>query len=226
MLNGSGNPFRWANGGVAFHDRVRKTPQPLVVFAHGNAELIDYQMPIVKGYQRLGFAVALFEYRGYGRSDGQPGEEAIVADGVALLDRLLKRKDIDPARIVYHGRSLGGGVLASLSNRRSPAVLILESTFRSVTEMARGMGLPAAAVRDPFDTQATLVKFEKPVLVCHGRRDQVVPVSHGQVLAEIAPNSTLHILECGHNDCPPNPRAYWQIIHDVFAANGLLEPKS
>ena len=74
-----------------FMNRVRKTPQPLVVFAHGNAELIDYQMPIVQGYQRMGLAVALLEYRGYGRSDGQPSEDAIVADGVALLDQLLER---------------------------------------------------------------------------------------------------------------------------------------
>src|SRR5690606_14605281 len=104
-------------------------------------------------YRELGLAVLLVEYPGYGRSGGSPSEASITRAALAAYDRLVARADIDPARIVLHGRSLGGGVVAVLSDARAAAALVLESSFTGVTAFASGMLLPPLLVRDPFDVE-------------------------------------------------------------------------
>ena len=81
----------------------------MVLFAHGNAEVIDY-IALMSPYRDAGISVALLEYRGYGRSTGGPSE-GLIADGLALVERLKARPDVDPEQILLHGRSLGGGVV-------------------------------------------------------------------------------------------------------------------
>ncbi|MEE2788928.1 MAG: alpha/beta hydrolase [Myxococcota bacterium] len=193
--------------------------RPLVLFFHGNAELIDDAMDKVDGYRRLGYAVALMEYRGYGRSDGSPSEEHIVADALALVQRLETDPDLDLDRMVYHGRSLGGGVATSLARIYPPARLVLESTFTSIIDMARGMGVPAWLVRDPFNTREFLVQSDPSVLILHGVKDSIVPVEHAHQLAQAGTRVKLVLLDCGHNDCPPNDSDYWSVI-GAFLSGG------
>ena len=127
-------------------------PAPLVVFAHGNAELIDPWPQVLSPYRNLGCHVLLPEYRSYGRSGGKPSEASICADVHAFVRKIIQRPDVDSSRVVFHGRSLGGGVLGAVAQRWSPRAAILESTFTSLEDLARDMYLPGSLVFDKYRT--------------------------------------------------------------------------
>ena len=197
-------------------------PGPVVLFAHGNGELIDYAAQGVSPYRRRGISVALLEYRGYGRSAGAPSEKDIVDDFVRFHDMVTRMPEVDSGRVVFHGRSLGGGVIYGLSRHRTPRGLVTESTFRSVAVMARKFLIPRFLVRDPFDSEAVIGALDIPILLFHGIRDDVVPYEHGQILASLARDAKLVSFECGHNDLPPSPALYWAEIDAYLKMRGVL----
>jgi hypothetical protein len=198
-----------AGGGVA---------SPLVIFAHGNGELIDFWAEEFEALRRWGVAVLLVEYPGYGRSPGRPSEASVTAAMVAGYDWAAARTDIDAQRIVAYGRSVGSGAACALARERPVAALVLESAFTSVHRMARRYGLPRLLVRDPFDNLAVVRQFPRPVLILHGEADEIIPVSHAHALHQAARSATLHLLPCGHNDCP-RP---WSLVRQFLADHGLL----
>jgi pimeloyl-ACP methyl ester carboxylesterase len=193
------------------------TAAPVMVFTHGNGELIDHWLPHLDEPRRWGFAVLLVEYPGYGRSGGSPSEASITKTMLAAYDALAARPDADVSRLVAYGRSLGGAAACALAARRDVAALVLESSFTSVRAMAAGLGVPGFLVLDPFDSAAVLAGYEGPVLVLHGERDRIVPVAHGERLAEIT-GSELVRMPCGHNDCP-RP---WDTLRAFLLRCGLL----
>ncbi|MEE9294237.1 MAG: alpha/beta fold hydrolase [Phycisphaerae bacterium] len=197
-------------------------PAPVVVFFHGNAELIDFQDDVVRGYHRLGFSVLLPEYRGFGRSGGKPSQDAVRADAVRFLDAVKQRPDVDASWIVFHGRSLGGALAADLATQRKPAALILQSTFTSMTAMARRFLVPGFITRQPFRTDRVLKSLDVPVLIFHGTGDSVIPVSHGRRLAKLARNAGYVEYRCGHNDLPPRDQEdqYWGEIESFLSRRG------
>ncbi|MGO8702419.1 MAG: alpha/beta hydrolase [Candidatus Brocadiia bacterium] len=199
-------------------------PAPAVMYFHGNAELIDQQDRIVEGYSKLGLSVFLPEYRGYGRSAGKPSEKEIGEDMIRFYDRLIRRPDVDPSRIVFHGRSVGGGVAADLATRRTPAALILESTFSSIAAMALKFGAPPFLLKHPFRTDRVVEGLDVPILIFHGTRDTVVPVSHGRRLHKLARGSTYVEYNSDHNDFPGegNDEAYWREIQSFLIRPGVL----
>jgi pimeloyl-ACP methyl ester carboxylesterase len=192
---------------------------PLVLFAHGNGELIDDWVGAFEPLRRWGAAVLLVEYPGYGRSTGSPSQASIAAAMAEAYDRARQRADVDPDRIVAYGRSLGGGAACALVRERRVAALVLESTFTSVRRLARGMLVPGFLVRDPFDNLAALRDYDGPVLIVHGEHDQLVPVAHARALHAAAPRSRLALERCGHNDCP-RP---WAQLRAFLLEHGLLE---
>ncbi len=200
-----------------------ENPAPVVIFFHGNAEIIDQQADIVDHYHRLGISVLLPEYRGYGRSEGKPSQQAILSDNIRFVDRLLERDDVDSSRVVYHGRSLGGGFAADLATKRQPAALILQSTFASVISMARRYAAPGFLVKNPLRTDRVLASIDRPVLIFHGSRDDIIPVYHGRKLRDIGRKVTYVEYDCGHNDFPGagNLRDYHGRIAEFLAENGL-----
>ncbi|RIK68898.1 MAG: alpha/beta hydrolase [Planctomycetota bacterium] len=202
----------------------RARPAPLVVFFHGNAEIIDDQSRIILGYQRMGFGVLLPEYRGYGRSDGSPGEAALVDDAQFFFDEIVNRRELDAGRIVFHGRSLGGGVAAGLADRRRPSALVLESTFTSVSAMARHYYAPAFIAKNPFRVDRVIASLDVPVLILHGTTDDIIPVAHGRKLRDLALRGTYHEYDCRHNDFPgdANEEAYWRDIEAFLRAAGVV----
>jgi len=188
------------------------SPGPVVVFAHGNAELIDHWTSEMAPYRRMGVSVFLPEYRGYGRSAGSPSEKAIRSDFVEFHQRLVARPDVDASRIVFHGRSLGGGAVCSLANEHPPRAMILQSTFESVPAIAKRYLVPRFLILDPFDNLRTVERFDGKVLVIHGRRDITIPFSHGRTLATAARDGRLVAYESDHNQWPPSddPSDYWE----------------
>lgn len=183
-------------------DASADKPTPAVVYFHGNGMLIDHQGEAVDLYRRLGYAVLLPEYRGYGRSRGKPTQKAIVADAVDFVDRLRAMPEVDRARIIYHGRSVGGGPAAALAAARPPAALVLESTFTSVAHMARRYLAPPFLIRNPFRTIDVVREAGYPLLILHGTLDKVVPVAEGRLLHAAAPGAAYVEFTAGHNDLP------------------------
>ena len=111
-------------------------PAPAVIFGHGNGELIDYWPNELARFSEMGIGLLLVEYPGYGRSAGSPSQESISETFTRAYDTLAARPDVDPARIVLFGRSLGGGAVCDLAAKRPSAALILMSCFTSVRSFA------------------------------------------------------------------------------------------
>lgn len=194
---------------------------PLLIYCHGNGELIDYGPLNFDEPRRWGMGVLMVEYPGYGRSAGSPSQTSVEDVVKAAYDWAAGQEFIDPAQIVAYGRSLGGGAVCALAAARPVRALILESTFTSTRAFAHQFGGPAFLVLDPFDNVAVLKDFKKPVLVLHGDHDERIPAEHGKTLAATA-GVDLHLMHGGHNDCPTP----WAVIRQFLEQNKILEPRS
>ncbi len=192
-------------------------PAPVVIFGHGNGELIDFWPAELKTFTKLGWGLLLVEYPGYGRSAGSPSQESITQIFIAAYDMLSERKDIDPDRIVLFGRSLGGGAVCALAAERPSKALILMSTFTSVRSFATRYLVPKFLVRDPFDNLEVVSNYKGPILILHGNDDGVIPYKHGKALHQAAPHSKFITYDAGHNDCPPDWRIFWKDVESFLA---------
>jgi fermentation-respiration switch protein FrsA (DUF1100 family) len=208
---------------VAWLALPEQTPAPLVVFCHGNAELIDHNVSMLRQYQQMGCAVLMPEYRGYGRATGRPGQKRIAEDIAWFIEQAVEHDGVDGERIVYHGRSLGGAVAADLATRRIPDALILQSTFTSVIAMARGTFVPSFLIIHPYRTDDVLRTLDVPVLIMHGTHDDIIPVAHARALADLSSRATLIEFDCGHNDFPgrDGPRD-WDAIRSFLRDSGIV----
>lgn len=197
---------------------------PAIIFAHGNAELIDGCLGEFMPFTHLGAGLLLVEYPGYGRSPGSPSQASIGDVYMAAYDWLAARPDVDPDRIVLAGRSLGGGVACDLAAKRPSSAMILISTFTSARAFAARYLAPGFLVRDPFDNLSVVRSYEKPILIFHGRRDDVIPYAHGVSLAAASKKSRLVSYDCAHNDCPPDRDAFFQETARFLREAGVLPP--
>jgi fermentation-respiration switch protein FrsA (DUF1100 family) len=193
------------------------TAAPLIIYAHGNAELIDMRAGDFAILRAAGVGVLQVEYPGYGRSGGSPSEESLTASLVAAYDWAAHESRIDGRRIVGYGRSLGGGAIAQLAARRKLAALIFESTFYNFEDVVTAYGVPRMLLINHFDTGAVVRAYPGPVLLLHGTRDRVFPSEDAEKLAEAATRATLHLDACGHNDCP----RHWDLVLGFLAQNGV-----
>jgi len=195
---------------------------PTVVCAHGNAERIDDQRQVWSAFRARGFNVVLCEYRGYGRSSGDPGEDAIVEDFSAVHDLVVARPDVDRERLLYFGRSIGTGVVCELARRRPPRALVLAAPFTSIASMMASYAVPRPFVRDPFDNLSALREVRRPVLLFHGSLDRVVPASCSRRLAKELEDARLALLEgYGHDDIPIMGEHCWTVLEEFLAQTGL-----
>ena len=156
-----------------------------VLHLHGNAGNVSHRLQVLQVLHELGVNVLLFDWRGYGRSDGKPTEAGLQQDADAAWAYLTQQRGIAPRDIVLHGQSMGGPFAAGLAARVRPAGLILESTFTSVPEMAAQLywWLPARwLARLRLDTLGALAEVRCPVLVVHSQADEIIPYTHGERL--------------------------------------------
>lgn len=160
-----------------------------ILFCHGNAGNIWSRIDLVWMYHAMGYSVCVFDYRGYGKSEGTPTEEGTYRDAEAVWGWLTGARGIAPGGVVIHGESLGGAVAAWLASRTSPGALVLESTFTSLPDMAARLYpfLPARWLcRFRYSTIDYLKGVRCPVLVAHGRDDEMIPYAFGRRLYEAA----------------------------------------
>lgn len=201
-------------------------PAPAVIFAHGNAERIDFWPEELTPLTAFGAGVLLVEFPGYGRSAGVPSQRNVTEVFVAAYDRLAEKAQVDASRIVLFGRSLGGGVACALARERPAAALILLSTFTSVRACATKFLAPGFLVRDPFDNLDFLRSYPGPVLVVHGKRDTLIPYDHGVTLARTASRGRLVTYDCQHNDCPPSWKIFWLDVESFLLDAEIIQNSS
>ncbi|MDZ4339488.1 MAG: alpha/beta hydrolase [candidate division NC10 bacterium] len=175
-----------------------------LLFFHGNAGNISHRLDSLKIFYDLGLATLIIDYRGYGRSTGEPSEEGTYRDAEAAWRYLTGARQIPARDIALFGRSLGAAVAAHLATRHAPGALILESAFTSVPDLAAELYpfLPARwLARFRYPTAADLRSVSCPVLIVHSRNDEIIPFAHAQRLFAAArePRRLLEI-RGGHND--------------------------
>jgi pimeloyl-ACP methyl ester carboxylesterase len=147
---------------------------PVVIYFHGNKELIYNRIDSLVALTTFGVGVMLVEYPGYGRSGGQPSEVSITAAAVAAFDYLLGSAGVDGSRIIAYGRSIGGGAACALALHRSVAALVLESTFTSIRDMVPL--IPRILVFDRFDNLSVVSSEVVPAGMPCGHNDCSTPI--------------------------------------------------
>ena len=200
--------------------------KPVVIFGHGNGEVIDYWLTALDGFRARGIGVLLVEYPGFGRSTGLPSEGAIRAAMDAAYDRIAADPRVDRARIFGFGQSLGGGAICLLAGDRPLRALILQSTFPSLDIFAADHWAPSFLLHDHFDNLAAVNNLHGPVLVIHGRDDQLIPWKQGQRLDAASANSAFRLYNCGHGCWDPEHVPFWQDAIPFLLAAGILQPAS
>ena len=176
----------------------------VVLFFHGNAGNISHRLDSLKIFNELRLSTLIFDYRGYGRSDGKASEQGTYRDAQAAWRYLTEQRGIAASQIILFGRSLGAAVAAHLAHQQKPAGLIIESGFVSVPELAAQLypWLPARwLARFQYPTGEYLDSVSLPVLIVHSRDDEIIPFDQGRSLFERArePKQFLE-LKGGHND--------------------------
>ncbi len=167
------------------HDNPRAT----LLFFHGNAGNISHRLESLSFFNNLGLSVLIFDYRGYGASEGRPSEKGIYRDARAAWRYLTEERAIPDTRIILFGRSLGGAVAAYLGAEYAPMGVVLESTFTSIPDMAAELypWLPARWLsRYHYDTLERMTSMHSPVMIVHSRHDEIIPFKHGRLLFERA----------------------------------------
>ena len=185
-----------------------------LLYSHGNAEDLGGVRPVLLRLREIGFSVLAYDYRGYGTSDGRPSEPGAYADIDAAYGYLTSSLGTAPARIIVYGRSVGSGPAIDLALRQPVGGLVVESGFTTAFRVLTRIPLL------PFDKFRNIDKIggvRCPVLVMHGRADEIVPLSHGQALWRAAPEPKRFLWAdgAGHND-------FW-LVAEPRAARALAE---
>ena len=200
-----------------------------LLWFHGNGGNIGHRVDdLALFHHLLGVNVFIFDYRGYGKSEGKPSEKGVYRDSRAALAYLLSRPDVDEERIVYLGRSLGTAVAVELALHRQPHGMVLVSPFTTIADMGRHL-YPTLPVRllagKRYDSLSRIRQYHGPLLVIHGERDEIIPTEQGRRMYDAAnpPKSFYTITGASHNDGLGNAEQdFWSAFQKFLAG---LAPK-
>ncbi|HTE17717.1 MAG TPA: alpha/beta hydrolase [Armatimonadota bacterium] len=210
-----------ARFGVALTEGGRLSPhaaqRPTLLLFYGNGGQLRQMTETFQDLRRLGFNVLIPDYVGYGMSSGKASEAGCYATADAAYEHLVARKDVDSAKIVAAGYSLGGGVAIDLAARRPVAGLAVFNTFTSLTAMA-GRQFPYIPVslllRHRFESDRKIARVRCPILIASGTADTLVPPAMSDRLASLAqsPVTRLQVEGAEHNEL------FWTRADEVFPA--------
>lgn len=196
----------------------------VILFCHGNAGNISNRLETIQNFHELGLATFIFDYRGFGQSEGKPSEHGTYSDAEAAWQYLLTERKLHPNEIIIMGRSLGGAIAARLASNHTPGALILESTFTSVTDIA-AKSYPYLPIRlllrFKYNTVESLRRVKCPVLIVHSRDDEMIPFAHGQRLFETAgePKQFLEITGAHNDGFITSGRHYQEGLYTFISEN-------
>ncbi len=210
--------------GYADPRRARGT----VIHFHGNAQNMSAHWRYVEWFPAQGYNVFVFDYRGYGASQGVPEPRGVFEDANRALDTVRVRADVDPQRLLVFGQSLGGAnaiAVVGAGNRAGVKAIAIEGSFYSYASIASEKLAGAGAFIDDTYSAANVVGKLAPIplLLLHGTADLVVPYAHSVSLLDRAqaPKRLVLIDGGGHVEAllsPPGSAKYRQMLLDFFAA--------
>ena len=209
-----------------------KEAKGTVVHFHGNAQNMSAHWRFVAWLPKQDFNVFVFDYRGYGQSEGKPGPKGVFEDSNAALDHVRTRADVDPERLFVYGQSLGGTnaiAVVGSGNRAGVKAAAIEATFYSYSAIASEK-LPGAGllVSDAYAASRYIGAISPiPLLLIHGTADPVIPHSHSRRLLDAArePKRLVEVEGAGHLE-PMTERfgtTYQRALVDFFDAS--LRPR-
>ncbi|MCS7236675.1 MAG: alpha/beta hydrolase [Thermoguttaceae bacterium] len=225
---GTENAEFTAADGTRLHGWFREVADAVgvVLYCHGNAGNVTHRAAILQCFAEItGASILVFDYRGYGKSEGRPTEAGILADTRAARAWLARRTGVAERDVVLAGQSLGGAVAAVVAGQDGAKALILENTFTSIRDMA-AYHYPLLPVgpflRTKLDALAHLHQYAGPVLIAHAEWDSIVPFQHGQRLFDAArgPKEFFVVPEADHND--PMPLGYYRKVREFLIETAKL----
>jgi uncharacterized protein len=186
----------------------KKTALGTVVFSHGNAGSIGHHLGFVTWLAEAGYHVMMYDYRGFGKSGGNVDRRGMVDDVKAAFAHVARRPGVNPQRLVSYGHSLGGAKSVTALGEtpvRGLRAVVIDGAFSSYRTMARLVGgqLGESLVTDELAPKDYINKLSPvPLLVVHGARDEVVPVTQGRSLYESAqqPKTMFEVRSGRHGD--------------------------
>ena len=173
----------------------------VVLLCHGNGGNIGDRMESIKIFHNMNLSVFIFDYRGYGKSEGNPNEKGTYIDAETAWDYLIDERNISSDNIIVFGRSLGGAIASKLAIDKDPYAVILESTYTSISDQAKDL-LPIfpfnVITRYKYPTIDHVKKISSPILIVHSSDDEMISVNHGKDLFKSA-NEPKMFLEISGN---------------------------
>jgi len=189
-----------------------------IFLCHGNAGNIGDRTGKIDLFNKWGYDVFVFDYRGYGKSEGSPTETGLYNDAKAAYDYLVKERKINPENIIFYGESLGGAVVIDLACAEKGKAIITGEAFTSVKDMARIVYpfIPGFVLSTKYDSLSKIDKIDMPKLIIHSADDEIVPFYLGEKLFNAArpPKKFLRITG-SHND------AFFESAREI--KNGMEE---
>ncbi|MEX0661874.1 MAG: alpha/beta fold hydrolase [Balneolaceae bacterium] len=176
----------------------------VIVLSHGNAGNISQRITIAETLLETGAAVLMYDYRGYGKSEGSPSEKGLYKDIEAVVAGLKNGKGYAEENIFMYGRSLGGAVAAYAATQFSVGGLVLDSAFRNLKTMVRDVYpfVPTFLATYKFPTDQYLMELNNtPVIIMHSPNDGIVHFHNGEYLFDVANEPKQFVeLRGGHNN--------------------------
>lgn len=191
-----------------------ESSRAVMLFSHGNGGNISHRLEKIKIFNELDLDVLIFDYRGYGKSEGRPSENGLYLDAEAVYDHLVKERKMPYQKIIGYGESLGGAVIIDLASKREMGGIIIEDCFTSVRDMGRELlpFIPAFLYKSSFDSLTKIKSVEIPKLILHSADDEIIPFEQGRKLFDNAPVPKEFIeLKGGHNEA-------FYISRDVYSS--------
>jgi fermentation-respiration switch protein FrsA (DUF1100 family) len=180
--------FITAKDGVKLQAWVQpaRAGMPTVVYFHGNAANLADRAEKFAGFAQAGLGFVAVSYRGFGKSEGGPSESGIYADARAAIAYARDVLKVPQAKLIYFGESLGTGVAVQMASEQPPALLVLEAAYTSVETRSAELYPFVIGVRhlvlDKYDSLSKIKAVHAPLLMLHGRRDDIIPLAHGEAL--------------------------------------------
>jgi hypothetical protein len=164
-------------------------PNRTLIYFHGNAGNVGDRLDQLKLLHGIGMNIFIFDYRGYGISEGELSFDGVTDDSVAAYHYVLSRDDVDPNHIILYGESLGAAMAVHVALQEKHTGLILESPFTSIIDMRSYAYpfLPQGLAPDIYRSIDLIRHIHEPLLILHGDADTVVPFAMGKSLYEEAP---------------------------------------
>ncbi len=196
-------------------------PRGYVLYCHGNAGNVTGRGEVADYFRRrYDLATFVIDYRGYGRSEGRPSGDGVLADARAARQWLAARAGVPQEEIILVGRSLGGAVAVDLAAREGARCLVLQGTFTSVPDVAAELypWLPVRwFLRTQLNSLAKIPQCRAPLLISHAEHDELISVEHGRRLYEAAAAEFKQFVllgNQGHND--PMPPEYYDSLGEFL----------